>query len=339
MGNRQFSNDASSILAGTINNSATVVQVSTGEGALFPTLTGTEYFIISVEDTGGNIEYMKCTGRTGDNLTVVRAQEGSTAIGFTANLARVELRPTAGTDAAMYQKDGDTLSGPMNLGAQNVTNGTLGSGISMINATEIVNTPLRGATGISTNEITVPVDGTSRAQAGGANILVVGDNLPVFAIGMIMAWNASIPDIPTGWQICDGTNGTPDLRDHFVVGAGSSYALGATGNLPITTGSTSGGTPTIGNHTLTASEIATHVHPFDYFFANAVDVIGIPGFSAPGEYLFGGTGAASRRSFAGAPNTGGGGAHTHTTAALPGHTHSVPVGPYYALYYIQFVGP
>jgi microcystin-dependent protein len=42
-------------------------------------------------------------------------------------------------------------------------------------------------------------------------------------------WSGSIASIPSGWLICDGTNGTPDLRDRFVVGAGSTYAVAATG--------------------------------------------------------------------------------------------------------------
>ncbi len=40
--------------------------------------------------------------------------------------------------------------------------------------------------------------------------------------GIIM-WSGSIANIPSGWALCDGTNGTPDLRDSFIVGAGSSY--------------------------------------------------------------------------------------------------------------------
>lgn len=47
--------------------------------------------------------------------------------------------------------------------------------------------------------------------------------------GMIMIWSGTIVDIPTGWELCDGANGRPDLRDKFVVGAGSKYAVGATG--------------------------------------------------------------------------------------------------------------
>lgn len=44
-----------------------------------------------------------------------------------------------------------------------------------------------------------------------------------------MIWSGAEVDIPTGWHLCDGTNGTPDLRDRFIIGAGSTYAPGVTG--------------------------------------------------------------------------------------------------------------
>ncbi len=47
--------------------------------------------------------------------------------------------------------------------------------------------------------------------------------------GVIVMWSGSSATIPSGWALCDGTNGTPDLRDRFVVGAESSYEVGATG--------------------------------------------------------------------------------------------------------------
>lgn len=47
--------------------------------------------------------------------------------------------------------------------------------------------------------------------------------------GAILMWSGFIVAIPTGYVICDGTNGTPNLRDRFVVGAGSSYAVGNVG--------------------------------------------------------------------------------------------------------------
>jgi microcystin-dependent protein len=47
--------------------------------------------------------------------------------------------------------------------------------------------------------------------------------------GIIVMWSGAINKIPTGWLLCDGTNGTPDLRDRFIVGAGSVYSVGNTG--------------------------------------------------------------------------------------------------------------
>ena len=47
--------------------------------------------------------------------------------------------------------------------------------------------------------------------------------------GVILLWSGSIASIPAGWALCNGANGTPDLRDRFVVGAGSTYNVGVTG--------------------------------------------------------------------------------------------------------------
>jgi hypothetical protein len=46
--------------------------------------------------------------------------------------------------------------------------------------------------------------------------------------GIIVMWYGSIATIPSGWVLCDGSNGTIDMRDLFVVGAGGAYAAGAT---------------------------------------------------------------------------------------------------------------
>jgi hypothetical protein len=47
--------------------------------------------------------------------------------------------------------------------------------------------------------------------------------------GVIVLWSGSIGSIPAGWVLCNGSNGTPDLRNRFIVGAGSTYAVDATG--------------------------------------------------------------------------------------------------------------
>ena len=51
----------------------------------------------------------------------------------------------------------------------------------------------------------------------------------VIPTGGIIIWSGSAAAIPAGWLLCDGTSSTPNLRDRFVVGAGSTYAVGATG--------------------------------------------------------------------------------------------------------------
>jgi hypothetical protein len=54
----------------------------------------------------------------------------------------------------------------------------------------------------------------------------VGTTIPT---GVISLWYGAIGSVPVGWYLCDGTNGTPDLRDKFIVGAGSTYSVAATG--------------------------------------------------------------------------------------------------------------
>lgn len=59
-------------------------------------------------------------------------------------------------------------------------------------------------------------------------------------------WSGASTAIPTGWLLCNGSNNTPDLRDRFIVGAGSSYSVGDTGGEA--------------THTLTVSEMPSHNH-------------------------------------------------------------------------------
>ena len=75
--------------------------------------------------------------------------------------------------------------------------------------------------------------------------------------GMIMAWYGDLAAPPVGWAVCDGTQGTPDLRNRFIVGAGSTYAVGATGG-----GVTTAYTPTgdVSVPTFTGDALAGHTH-------------------------------------------------------------------------------
>lgn len=47
--------------------------------------------------------------------------------------------------------------------------------------------------------------------------------------GVIVLWFGAIGNIPTGFVICDGNNGTPNLKNKFIVGAGDTYAVDDTG--------------------------------------------------------------------------------------------------------------
>ena len=58
---------------------------------------------------------------------------------------------------------------------------------------------------------------------------IVDLKIDVFQKGMIMMWYGSANAVPSGWAICNGLNGTPDLRDRFVAGAGTTYTMGQTG--------------------------------------------------------------------------------------------------------------
>lgn len=53
----------------------------------------------------------------------------------------------------------------------------------------------------------------------------------IIPIGSIIMWSGSIATIPSNWALCNGSNGTIDLRDRFIVGAGRDYAVSSVGGL------------------------------------------------------------------------------------------------------------
>jgi hypothetical protein len=78
-----------------------------------------------------------------------------------------------------------------------------------------------------------------------------------FPTGGIILWSGSVASIPSGWALCNGSNGTPDLRNRFVVGAGSTYAVDATGG---------SADAIVVSHTHTATSTVTdpgHVHSIE----------------------------------------------------------------------------
>ena len=133
--------------------------------------------------------------------------------------------------------------------------------------------------------------------------------------GGILLWSGSIGSIPAGYVLCNGNNGTPDLRDRFIVGAGSTYAVNATG------GSADSILPT---HTHGATSVVTdpgHLHTLN----NA-------GFVGSGIYAYesGNNGLATQT---GSAVTGITVTTTNANAGVSPTNGNLP--PYYALCYIM----
>jgi hypothetical protein len=92
----KLTNNANATLATGINSSATSITLTSGQGARFPTLGAGDFFYATLIDTSNNLEIVKCTARSTDVLTVVRAQESTTARAYNTG-DRIEIRLTAQT--------------------------------------------------------------------------------------------------------------------------------------------------------------------------------------------------------------------------------------------------
>lgn len=126
-----------------------------------------------------------------------------------------------------------------------------------------------------------------------------GLNYPVPQYSIIL-WSGVLATVPPGWAICDGTQGTPDLRDNFVIGAGRTYAAQALG------GSTSTGPA--GTHTHTANNGNAVLVPTTLAVAAGVGASPVASESDSG--------------------------HSHTINEVGDHTHA-NLPPFVALYYIM----
>lgn len=161
-------------------------------------------------------------------------------------------------------------------------------------------------------------------------------------IGTIVMWSGAINQLPSGWALCDGQNGTPDLRNRFIVGAGGEYALNdeggneavqlSTSNLPSFTAS--GQTTNNGGH---------H-HPYkDSYFIESFPQGDVPGTSGDwvGNNRQGARGDNDNRYIwwrHGTTNYSGD--HQHAVSInYNGQSQHIDIRPkYYALAFIQFKG-
>jgi hypothetical protein len=117
--------------------------------------------------------------------------------------------------------------------------------------------------------------------------------------GVIVMWSGAINNIPNGWVLCDGSDGTPDLTDRFIVGAGNQYSVGDIGGEE--------------EHQLTVDEMPSHTHDEQ-----------IQGIN---------TDNADSGSLADTPS----GAVTQNTSSTGGDSAHENRPPFYALAYIQKV--
>jgi len=124
-------------------------------------------------------------------------------------------------------------------------------------------------------------------------------------VGMITMWSGT--EVPNGWALCDGTNGTPDLRGRFVVGAGGSYSVGATGGA--------------NSVTLTTNQIPAHNHSAST--GNAGGHSHTASTGSAGDHTHGGsTGNAGGHSHSASTATAGDHSHTGSTNSTGGHSHT-----------------
>lgn len=194
-------------------------------------------------------------------------------------------------------------------------------------------------------------------------------------IGIISLWYGAVDSLPSGWALCNGqtvqkSDGsgpitTPDLRNRFVVGAGSTYAVGATGgstsyNFTMqaagghthsastgSAGSHNHGGATAG-HALTVNQMPSHTHTYQRATSVVTQSAGTYGFGEAAltvptgglNYDYPQTGAAGGNE-AHAHGINSDGSHTHsvTVDAVAAHSHTIDtatvIPPYYALAYIM----
>lgn len=137
--------------------------------------------------------------------------------------------------------------------------------------------------------------------------------------GMILLWSGSVGSIPSGYYLCDGSNGTPDLRNRFLVGAGDAYAVNATGG---------SADAIVVSHTHTATSVVTdagHNHTVTVSNQSSQNGTVSGGGSLPA------TGGATLTTST--ATTGVTVATTNSTTGTSGTNANLP--PYYALCYIM----
>ena len=158
---------------------------------------------------------------------------GGYAITIGASSGSIVTIPN-GVTAQVYTDGTNTYSAQTGSAGNFLVNGNLsvtGNQVDVGNMSVGGTFGVTGATTLSTGSISGIM--TAPTAAAGTNTTQIATTAFALANGIpsgaIILWSGSIASIPSGWLLCNGASGTPDLRDRFVVGAGSTYAVGATG--------------------------------------------------------------------------------------------------------------
>jgi len=170
--------------------------------------------------------------------------------GVATNVTGVVESANGGTGSSLYS-EGQLLigrNGPLGKGQLNgvgnvvttYNNGDIDISYNGLTGLDITAGSGIGVTGGSVSQgvanVTLQNTGVLSVTAGtgiaidrsNGDVTISNSAVP-FVTGMIMMWSGSISNVPTGWALCNGSSGTPDLRNRFIVGAGGSYNTGATG--------------------------------------------------------------------------------------------------------------
>lgn len=134
----KFANNAYGTLSQGYSATDTTIVLTTGHGARFPGLTGSQYFFATLLDTSNNQEIVKVTARTNDTLTIVRAQEATTARAFATN-DRIELRITAGGLGVLSDLD-EILPDQSSASGKVITSNGGNAGFDALNVTDFSST-------------------------------------------------------------------------------------------------------------------------------------------------------------------------------------------------------
>lgn len=136
---------------------------------------------------------------------------------------------------------------------------------------------------------------------------------------IVIMWSGAIVDIPEGWFLCDGANGTPDLRNRFI------YGVSPNVNLSVTGGSADAVIVSHNHTVLSISTTGAHSHGIPL----TTDLTQSTGF------IESSTGSAGQN-----PGSSSAGAHSHTiTLNSSGESATGKnMPPYYALAYIMYGG-